>query len=91
MQQERLALRLISEMMSLWKEADIPVWSYPYKVFITSKNSALVETVLDSLSIHSIKKRMSQNGKLTCTLLEYFIDVFYHFIKDIWRNRFKRV
>ncbi|EOA12817.1 hypothetical protein CARUB_v10025777mg [Capsella rubella] len=50
--QEHLAVQLISHFY-----AGLPLWLCPYEVLVTSSYTALIETIPDTASIHSIKSR----------------------------------
>lgn len=43
-------------MQQIWKAEDVDVWVYYYRVLITSADSGLIETITDSISVHSLKK-----------------------------------
>ena len=81
LRQEQLALQLISEMKSIWHKECVPVRVYPFQILITSDQSGLIETIRDSVSIHSIKKEAYKshgvNEPFTFTLYNYFLKVLY--------------
>ncbi|CAG8677607.1 1939_t:CDS:2, partial [Acaulospora colombiana] len=77
LRQEQLACQLIREMQRIWQKADINVWVRYYRVLVTSDNSGLIETIQNSISIHSIKKdayakRLNEKGFMF-TLFDYFV------------------
>eukprot|EP00898_Chlorokybus_atmophyticus_P001736 jgi/Chlat1/2563/Chrsp175S02412 len=55
--QELLAVQLIYEMHSIFAEEKLPLWLRPYGVLVISARTALIETIVDSASIHAIKSR----------------------------------
>ncbi|XP_010423009.1 PREDICTED: phosphatidylinositol 4-kinase beta 2 [Camelina sativa] len=55
--QEHLAVQLISHFFDIFQEAGLPLWLRPYEVLVTSSYTALIETIPDTASIHSIKSR----------------------------------
>ncbi|KAL8159126.1 hypothetical protein V2J09_000663 [Rumex salicifolius] len=55
--QEHLAVQLISHFYDIFQEAGLPIWLRPYEVLVTSSYTALIETIPDTASIHSIKSR----------------------------------
>ncbi|KAL1196304.1 Phosphatidylinositol 4-kinase beta 2 [Cardamine amara subsp. amara] len=55
--QEHLAVQLISHFFDIFQEAGLPLWLRPYEVLVTSSYTALIETITDTASIHSIKSR----------------------------------
>ncbi|KAI8827015.1 uncharacterized protein EV422DRAFT_582645 [Fimicolochytrium jonesii] len=82
LRQEQLALQLIKEMQRIWRAANVPVWVCYFQLLITSEQSGIMETIRDSISVHSIKKnayakQMNENG-LPFTLYDYFVKEFGH-------------
>lgn len=55
--QEHLAVQLVAHFYDIFQEAGLPLWLRPYEVLVTSSYSALIETIPDTASIHSIKSR----------------------------------
>ncbi|KAG9138366.1 hypothetical protein Leryth_001555 [Lithospermum erythrorhizon] len=55
--QEHLAVQLISHFYDIFQEAGLPLWLRPYEVLVTSSYTALIETISDTASLHSIKSR----------------------------------
>ncbi|KAI3664959.1 hypothetical protein L6452_43574 [Arctium lappa] len=55
--QEHLAVQLISHFYDIFQEAGLPLWLRPYEVLVTSSFTALIETIPDTASLHSIKSR----------------------------------
>ena len=79
LRQEELACQVIHEMAKIWKECDLDIWVYYFKILSTSDKGGLIETVKDSISIHSIKKhayssKLNDPGK--------FYPLNSHFIKQ---------
>ncbi|PQM43044.1 phosphatidylinositol 4-kinase beta 1-like [Prunus yedoensis var. nudiflora] len=54
---EHLAVQLISHFYDIFQEAGLPLWLRPYEVLVTSSYTALIETIPDTASLHSIKSR----------------------------------
>ncbi|CAG8464975.1 6279_t:CDS:10 [Ambispora gerdemannii] len=80
LRQEQLACQLIKEMQRIWQDAGVDVWAKYYRVLVTSDNSGLIETITNSISIHSIKKdayakRLNEKGFMF-TLFDYFVKTF---------------
>ncbi|CAG8492708.1 32992_t:CDS:2 [Racocetra persica] len=76
LRQEQLACQLIREMQRIWQNAGINV----YRVLVTSDNSGLVETIQNTISVHSIKKdaytkRLEEKGFIF-TLFDYFVKTY---------------
>lgn len=82
--QEAFACQLITIISNIWKANDVAVITKTMKILITSANSGLVETINNAMSIHSIKKTLTDlslkrgenpKGKVA-TLKEYFLKVY---------------
>ena len=54
---------------SIWEMERTPLWIKPYDIIVTSRNSGMIEPILNAVSLHQIKK----NSKLA--LKDYFIKV----------------
>ncbi|XP_028798186.1 phosphatidylinositol 4-kinase beta 1 isoform X2 [Neltuma alba] len=67
--QEHLAVQLISHFYYIFQEAGLPLWLRPYEVLCTSSYTALIETIPDTASIHSIKSRYPNISSLR----EFFV------------------
>ncbi|KAD4586472.1 hypothetical protein E3N88_24073 [Mikania micrantha] len=62
--QEHLAVQLISHFYDIFQEAGLPLWLRPYEVLVTSSYTALIETIPDTASLHSIKSRFPNVNSL---------------------------
>lgn len=62
--QEHLAVQLISHFFDIFQEAGLPLWLRPYEVLVTSSYTALIETIPDTASLHSIKSRYPKVSSL---------------------------
>lgn len=58
--QEAFACQLISLISNLWKSHKVGVWTKNMKIIVTSANTGLVETINNAMSIHSIKKSLTE-------------------------------
>nr|CAD1842083.1 unnamed protein product [Ananas comosus var. bracteatus] len=67
--QEHLAVQLVSHFYDIYQEAGLPLWLRPYEVLVTSSYTALIETIPDTASIHSIKSRFPNISSLR----DYFL------------------
>lgn len=77
LRQEQLAVQLIREFQSIWAEEKVSCWVKHFRILITGNNSGLIETIKDSVSIHSIKKaeyakRLAEGSLGHVTLLDHF-------------------
>lgn len=82
--QEAFACQLITMISNIWVSKNIPLWTKKMKILITSANTGLVETITNAISIHSIKKSLTEisiatgqnaKGKIF-TLKDYFEKLF---------------
>ncbi|XP_027340614.1 phosphatidylinositol 4-kinase beta 1-like [Abrus precatorius] len=71
--QEHLAVQLISHFYDIFQEAGLPLWLRPYEVLCTSSYTALIETIPDTASLHSIKSRYPNISSL-----REFFNAKYH-------------
>ncbi|KAI8376392.1 kinase-like domain-containing protein [Radiomyces spectabilis] len=76
LRQEQFAVQIIREMQRIWKENHINVWVKYFRILVTSNQSGLVETIRNTMSIHSIKKdaysRMKSGKACVFTLADYY-------------------
>ena len=78
--QEAFACQLISLISNIWKKHKVDFWTKRMKILITSANAGLVETITNAMSVHSIKKSLTElsieNGENAkgriFTLKDYF-------------------
>ncbi|KAK0181992.1 hypothetical protein PV327_000167 [Microctonus hyperodae] len=66
LRQELLASQLLSMLQKIWQEENVPLWLRPYKILCLSNDSGLIEPILNTVSLHQIKKHCQ------LTLLQYF-------------------
>eukprot|EP00123_Amoebidium_parasiticum_P001639 comp12787_c0_seq1/m.7925 comp12787_c0_seq1/g.7925 ORF comp12787_c0_seq1/g.7925 comp12787_c0_seq1/m.7925 type:complete len:745 (-) comp12787_c0_seq1:613-2847(-) len=66
LRQEVLASQLIQQFKNIWEAEHLDLWLRPTRVMVTSSSSGLMETIVDTLSVHSIKKQFD------CSLADYF-------------------
>lgn len=84
LQQEAFACQLIGLISSFWKLDHVAAWTKDMKIVVTSSNSGLVETINNALSVHSIKKTMTEfnfkndhNGKgAVASIKDYFSRIY---------------
>ncbi|EMR09994.1 hypothetical protein PNEG_01752 [Pneumocystis murina B123] len=81
LRQEAFACQLIYACQKIWDEYNIPVWVKRMRILITGNDSGLIETIINSTSIHSIKKKIIQSfsesskGKVL-SLKDYFLKMY---------------
>ncbi|XP_065171006.1 phosphatidylinositol 4-kinase beta isoform X2 [Atheta coriaria] len=67
LRQELMASQLLQMFQKIWEMECVSLWVHPYKILCLSSDSGLIEPILNTVSLHQIKK----NSQLS--LLEYFI------------------
>ncbi|ORZ20543.1 kinase-like domain-containing protein [Absidia repens] len=73
LRQEQFAIQLIREMQKIWQDAGVDAWVQYYRVLVTSDNSGLIETIRNTISIHSIKKNAyTKKDDSVYTLRDFF-------------------
>ncbi|KAI9337451.1 kinase-like domain-containing protein [Pilaira anomala] len=80
LRQEQFAIQLIREFQRIWEDTGVNVWVKYFRVLVTSDGSGLIETLRNTISIHSIKKDAYTRGwnekGAVFTLYDYFEKVF---------------
>ncbi|XP_014205951.1 phosphatidylinositol 4-kinase beta [Copidosoma floridanum] len=66
LRQELLASQLLVMLQKVWQEEKLPLWLRPYKILCLSNDSGLIEPILNTVSLHQVKKHCQ------LTLLQYF-------------------
>ncbi|WEL38260.1 type III phosphoinositide 4-kinase beta [Encephalitozoon hellem] len=75
LKQELIAHQVLREMKRIWREENSSLWVRPYKIYLVSDTSGIIETVVDATSIHKIKKKMMSESK-NYSLKNYFAESF---------------
>ncbi|KAK4315336.1 hypothetical protein Pmani_013427 [Petrolisthes manimaculis] len=70
LRQELLAYQLLCMFQKIWSEEKVSLWLRPYKILVISDDSGMIEPIVNTCSLHQIKK----NSKMT--MLEYFLKEF---------------
>ncbi|KAJ1788866.1 Phosphatidylinositol 4-kinase pik1alpha (PI4-kinase)(PtdIns-4-kinase), partial [Coemansia sp. RSA 2399] len=80
LRQEQLALQLICEIQRIWKKEQADVFVQYYRIIVTGEGCGLMETITNTVSVHSIKKEFySRNPDYAgppYTLYNYFITTY---------------
>ncbi|SSD58415.1 related to Phosphatidylinositol 4-kinase PIK1 [Saccharomycodes ludwigii] len=86
LRQEAFACQLIQAMANIWQDENVDVWVKKMKILITSPTTGLVETITNSMSVHSIKKSLTklmiESGELNekageiASLAEHFLRAY---------------
>ncbi|ODQ65219.1 hypothetical protein NADFUDRAFT_83264 [Nadsonia fulvescens var. elongata DSM 6958] len=94
LRQESFACQLIQAFHKIWEDAQVPVWVKRMRILITSETAGLVETITNGISIHSIKKALTNasiaagtNPKGTiATLKDHFRKTFGDSDSEKYKN-----
>lgn len=54
--QESLAMIMVQEIQNIFQEEKLDLWLNPYKIQPISQDSGIIETIVDAISIHQLKK-----------------------------------
>ncbi len=76
LRQELLAYQILSLLQKIWKEERVPLWLRPYKITVLSSDSGLIEPVLNTVSLHQVKKQIETQKSSSGGLLSYFYSEF---------------
>ena len=70
LRQELMAYQFMVTLQNIWNEERIPLWIRPYKILVLSSESGMIEPILNSVSLHQVKKHSKMS------LLQYFLQEF---------------
>ncbi|CAN7989076.1 unnamed protein product [Ixodes hexagonus] len=70
LRQELMAYQLLKLLQNIWQQEHVNLWLRPYRILVTSADSGLVEPILNTMSLHQVKKHSQ------LSLLEYFVQEF---------------
>ncbi|KAL3188060.1 hypothetical protein MRX96_004288 [Rhipicephalus microplus] len=62
--------QLLKLLQNIWQQEHVSLWLRPYRILVTSADSGLVEPILDTMSLHQVKKHSQ------LSLLQYFEQQF---------------
>ncbi|KAG5345347.1 PI4KB kinase, partial [Acromyrmex heyeri] len=79
LRQELLASQLLSMLQKIWQDEQVPLWVRPYKILCLSNDSGLIEPILNTVSLHQVKKQCQ------LTLFQYFEREFGPFTSETFR------
>ena len=64
------AALLTDELQSIWHQEHVPLWLRPYKIIVTSRDSGMIEPVINTVSLHQVP--------LTCYCCLCTVAVVFH-------------
>ncbi|XP_022254569.1 phosphatidylinositol 4-kinase beta-like [Limulus polyphemus] len=70
LRQELMAYQILATLQKIWEQERVPLWIRPYHIQVTSSDSGMIEPILNTVSLHQIKKQSKMS------LLDYFLQEF---------------
>ncbi|CAG9858590.1 unnamed protein product [Phyllotreta striolata] len=70
LRQELMASQILETFQKIWEMEHVPLWLHPYRILCLSDDSGLIEPILNTVSLHQVKKHCQ------LSLLEYFVKEF---------------
>jgi hypothetical protein len=62
--QEVFVMQMIQFYQKIFRDANLPVWLYTYRIMSTSKTTGLIELIPNSISFDGLKKKVDYPGSL---------------------------
>ena len=56
LRQELLASQLVTAFATAWRAEQLPLWTRPVRVLVTSNASGMIDVVAEAISVHQAKK-----------------------------------
>eukprot|EP00002_Diphylleia_rotans_P013021 TRINITY_DN2535_c0_g3_i6.p1 TRINITY_DN2535_c0_g3~~TRINITY_DN2535_c0_g3_i6.p1 ORF type:complete len:733 (-),score=151.53 TRINITY_DN2535_c0_g3_i6:221-2419(-) len=72
LRQDQLAIQLIEQFQKVFKEANLPLYLYSYRVLVTSSSSGFIEVVPNATSLDTLKRKTPE----FTTLANYFTKTY---------------
>uniref|UniRef100_A0A5S6R0F7 Phosphatidylinositol 4-kinase beta n=1 Tax=Trichuris muris TaxID=70415 RepID=A0A5S6R0F7_TRIMR len=79
LRQELLAYQIMCQLQEIWNLERVPLRLRLYKTLVISRDSGMIEPVVNAVSLHQIKRNLSADGKKSCTVLDHFLSEFGEF------------
>ncbi|XP_015791839.1 phosphatidylinositol 4-kinase beta [Tetranychus urticae] len=70
LRQEIMVHQFLVNLQKIWEKEHVPLWLRPYKIMVTSADHGIIEPILNSISLHQVKKHSKMS------LYEYFLKEF---------------
>ncbi|XP_076307959.1 phosphatidylinositol 4-kinase beta-like isoform X1 [Tachypleus tridentatus] len=70
LRQELMAYQILATLQKIWEQERVPLWIRPYHILVMSSDSGMIEPILNTVSLHQIKKHSKMS------LLDYFLQEF---------------
>jgi len=65
------------ELQSVWCQERVPLWLRPYKIIVTSRDSGMIEPVVNTVSLHQVTIARVPHMHMSCQT--YVRNVKYKF------------
>jgi len=65
-----MAFQLLAMLQKIWECERVPLWVKPYRILVLSNDSGMIEPILNTVSLHQIKKHSKMS------LIEYFFQEY---------------
>jgi len=61
------------ELQTIWRQEHVPLWLRPYKIIVTSRDSGMIEPVVNTVSLHQVSMNCASAflSHIICTVVEY--------------------
>jgi phosphatidylinositol 4-kinase len=76
LRQELMAFQFLQKLQEMWDQEHVPVYVRPCKILVLSKDSGMIEPILNAVSLHQIKKYQASKKVQPASLLDYFLQEF---------------
>lgn len=76
LRQELMASQFLQKLQEIWNQEHVQVFVRPTKILVLSKDSGMIEPILNAVSLHQIKKHQANRKFQHNSLLDYFLQEF---------------
>lgn len=76
LRQELMAFQFLQKLQEVWHQEHVKVFVRPTRILVLSKDSGMIEPILNAVSLHQIKKQQANKKFHQTSLLDYFLQEF---------------
>ncbi|RNA23872.1 phosphatidylinositol 4-kinase beta isoform X3 [Brachionus plicatilis] len=76
LRQELMAFQFLQKLQEIWLQEHVKVFVRPTRILVLSKDSGMIEPILNAVSLHQIKKLQANKRFQQNSLLDYFLQEF---------------
>jgi len=80
LRQELLAQQLLACLQAIWREERVPLYLRPFKVWVCSASTGLIEPIPNACSLHQIKRTLIESPPLDDAKQPYPPTLLSHFL-----------